>query len=148
MSALFQPFYQNPPTLTQPLTGWQAAIILTIPFYDGGLRYGLAKERAALTAEARSGVEATLRQARSEVRIAFDVLVRSDVALAAAHESARAAHVALDLTSLAYKAGASTNIEVIDAERAALDADTASAISEDTARQARLDLLAGSGRFP
>ena len=38
--------------------------------------------------------------------------------------------------------------EVIDAERQARDAETQAAIAEDTARQARLDLLAASGRFP
>ena len=45
-------------------------------------------------------------------------------------------------------AGANTNIEVIDAERTALDANTNAAVAEDAARQARFDLLAASGRFP
>jgi len=49
---------------------------------------------------------------------------------------------------MAYKAGASTNLEVIDAERQARDADTAVAVAEDSLRQARLDLLIASGRFP
>jgi outer membrane protein TolC len=43
---------------------------------------------------------------------------------------------------------ASTNIEVIDAERRARDAQTTAVIADDTARQARLDLLAATGRFP
>ena len=56
--------------------------------------------------------------------------------------------LALRLSELAYRAGATSNLEVIDAERASRDADTAAAIAEDAARQARLDLLAASGRFP
>ena len=44
-------------TLSQPLTGWQAQLILTIPFYDGGFRYGAAHERRVLTEEARINVE-------------------------------------------------------------------------------------------
>ena len=41
-----------------------------------------------------------------------------------------------------------TFLEVIDSERAARDAETQAAVAEDAARQARLDLLAASGRFP
>ena len=39
-------------------------------------------------------------------------------------------------------------LEVIDAERRSRDAETAAVVAEDAARQARLDLLAASGRFP
>ena len=63
-------------------------------------------------------------------------------------QSAEFAKQALSLANLAYRAGATTNLEVIDAERQARDADTRAAIAEDLARQARLDLLAASGRFP
>ena len=72
----------------------------------------------------------------------------ADAALEAARAAASLAGQALDLATLAYRAGATTNIEVIDAERRARDADTAVAIAEDNARQARLDLLAASGKFP
>jgi outer membrane protein TolC len=51
-------------------------------------------------------------------------------------------------TNLAYHAGATTNIEVIDAERRARDADSAVIIAEDNVRQARLDLLVAAGQFP
>jgi outer membrane protein TolC len=142
------PFYQNPATLTQPLTGWQVQLVLTIPLYDGGLRYGQANERGVLRDEARVQLEATLRQARSEVRTAFEELRRADAALAAARQAAQLARQSLDLAQLAYRAGAFTNIEVIDAERTARDADTAVAVAEDGARQARLDVLAATGRFP
>jgi outer membrane protein TolC len=143
-----QPFYQNPPTLVQPLTGWQAQLLLTIPIYDGGLRYGLAAEREALSNEARAQYEALLRQARSDVRLAFESVKRAEAALAAATNAARLARSALELATMAYQAGATTNIEVIDAERRARDAETNVAIAEDGARQARVDLLAATGRFP
>ncbi|MCU1282965.1 MAG: outer rane efflux protein, partial [bacterium] len=73
---------------------------------------------------------------------------RSTTSLAAAREAAQNAADALNLTTLGYRAGASTNIEVIDAERAARDAGTAVAIAEDTWRQALLALLIATGRFP
>jgi outer membrane protein TolC len=144
----FQPFFQSPESLTQPKTGWQAQLVLTIPFYDGGLRYGLADERASLSAEAHAQYEGIVRQARSDVRIAFESVKRAEAALAAAVNAARLARSALDLATLSYRAGATTNLEVIDAERAAHAADTAAAVAEDQAGQARIDLLAASGRFP
>jgi outer membrane protein len=73
---------------------------------------------------------------------------RAEASLAAATNAARLAKSALELATLAYQAGATTNIEVIDAERRARDAETAAAVAEDNARQARVDLLAATGRFP
>ena len=148
LDAVAQPFYQNPATLTLPTTGWQAQLVLRIPLYDGGLRYGLEHEREALFAESKAKLEGQLRQARSEVRVAFEAVQRTDEALVRAREASALAEESLQLSQLAYRAGATSNIEVVDAERRARDAETEAAIAEDSARQARLDLLAASGRFP
>jgi outer membrane protein TolC len=123
-------------------------VLLTIPFFDGGKRYGVAEERKALEAEARATLDGALRQARSEVRTAFEDMRRADEGLVSAREAAKLARDVLELAQLAYQAGATSNLEVIDAERRAHDADTAFAVAEDASRQARLDLLAASGRFP
>ena len=141
-------FYQDPPSLTVPQTGWQAQLILTVPLYDGGLRYGQQAEREAILNSAKIARDAALRQARSEVRTAFDAVGRADDALTLARDAARLARESLDLATIAYRAGATTNLEVVDAERRSRDAETQAAIAEDVARQARLDLLAASGRFP
>jgi outer membrane protein TolC len=148
LTGLAQPFYEDPATAAFPRTGWQAELVLTVPIYDGGLRYGQEHERQALADEARLNAEQTLRQARSDVRVAFEEMQRADIALDQANQSAAFAKRALELANIAYRAGATTNLEVIDAERAALDAENAAAIAEDGARQARLDLLSASGRFP
>ncbi len=143
-----QPFYQNPPTLTQPLTGWQAQLVLSLPLFDGGLRYGARRERSALADEARLQLDGALRQARADVRSAAVGIRQADRALDAAREAARLADEALSLAQTAYREGASTNLEVIDAERRARDAATAVVVAEDAARQGRLDLLIASGRLP
>jgi outer membrane protein TolC len=147
LSGVFQPFYQKG-QLTQPASGWQAQLILTVPFYEGGLRYGQAAERHAVAAEARTQLEGALREARADVRGAFAAVRRADLGLVAAQRAATLARSALELSTLAYRAGATTNLEVIDAERRARDAETAAVVAEDTARRARVDLLAASGRFP
>jgi outer membrane protein TolC len=148
LTGVFEPFYQNPPTLTVPQTGWMAQLILTAPIYDGGLRYGQRRERSALEREARAQLEATLRQARSEVRVAFEAVREADEALLSAHQAAKLAKEALELAITAYRAGTTTNLELIDAERQSRNAAAEAALAEDTARQARLELLTAAGHFP
>jgi outer membrane protein TolC len=148
LTGTFTPFYSDPATVLYPTTGWQAQLVLTLPFYDGGLRYGQQKERALTRDEARVQLEATLRQARSDVRTAFEELRHADATLDAARRASELARRGLDLAQVAYRAGATTNLEVIDAERTARDSETAVAVAEDGARQARLDLLSATGRFP
>ncbi len=148
LTATFEPFFWDPTSVTQPQSGWQALFVLSLPIYDGGVRYGLAKQRASIRDEAQTSLDATLRQARSDVRTAFEEVRRADAALKSSRQAADLAETALQLAEIAYRGGAATNIEVIDAERTARDAETAVAVAEDAARQARLDLLAATGRFP
>lgn len=148
LTGQFQPFYQTPSTLTMPQTGWQAMLMFTMPLYDGGARYGAHDERKILRDQAELTIANLMRQARSEVRIAFEAQRGAEAELDAARAAAQAAHDAEQMAQLAYQAGASTNLEVVDAERQARDADTAVAVAEDSLRQARLDLLIASGRFP
>jgi outer membrane protein TolC len=148
LSLTAQPFYQDPATTSVPQWGFQGVALLSWNLYDGGLRYGLAKERAAVVREAKASVEGGVRQAQADVRAADEELRRSAASLAAARDAAKLATESLQLTNLAYRAGASTNIEVIDAERRARDADTVVTQAEDAWRQATLDLLLANGRFP
>ena len=80
--------------------------------------------------------------------LAFSHLGDAQEALSSAREAASQARQALTFATLNYRGGASTNIEVIDAERRARDAETQAAIAEDTVRNAQLDLLSASGRLP
>jgi len=148
LNAMAQPFYQNPASFITPKTGWQAQLVLTVPLYDGGLRYGHADERAAVSEEAQATLDGLLRQARSEVRTAFSAVMSAEATLSSNRRAARLADQALQLAILAYRAGATGNLEVIDAERRARDASIQVAVGEDGLRQTRLDLLAASGRFP
>jgi outer membrane protein TolC len=148
LTGVAEPFSQTPATPTIPSSGYQLELILTLPLYDGGLRYGQARERDALAVEARIGEEAQLRQARSDVRAAFEALKRADDALRSSRDAAKLAGQALDLANLAYTAGATSDLEVIDAERAARDAATQAELAADASRQARLNLLSATNHFP
>jgi outer membrane protein TolC len=150
LSAVLQPFYNSttPFITTVPQTGWQAQLVLTLPIFDGGTRYGLRRERSALYEESKAQLEGLLRQARSDVRGSFEAVRRADESVRSARQAARLAHDALEMTMLAYREGATNDLEVVDAQRRARDADVAALSAEDTARQARIDLLAASGKFP
>ena len=140
--------------LTQPGTAfalphsWEGQLLFTLPIYEGGLRVAQRHEREALVKEAEANLSGSKVQARSDVRIASEAIRLADQGLVSARNAARQAHDALDIVNLSYNAGASTSLEVIDAQRRARDADTSVAVAEDAARQARLDFLVGSGRFP
>jgi outer membrane protein TolC len=144
-----EPFYQNPPIIpTTPMRGYALELLLTVPLYDGGLRYGEHRERDALREEASVADEAGLRQARSDVRAAFEATRRANDGLRSSRDAAKLAAHALDLANAAYRAGAVTNIEVIDAEQQARDTATQEEAAANTSRQARLTMLTATGRFP
>lgn len=142
------PFYNEPSSLSTLKTGWQIQAVLSWYLYDGGARYGRTHEREALLEQARINLDTTLRQANSDVRAALDNVERTTAAVERQRNSANLAEDAMRLADIAYRAGSTTNLELIDAQRRARDAETLANIAEDNQRQAYIDLLAASGRFP
>jgi outer membrane protein len=143
-----QVFYQNPASVTTPQTGWQVQFVLSVPIYEGGLRVSQQAEREALARAARAALDGTLRQARSDVRLAMEEVSRQEGALGSARVAAERARSVLDLQTQAYRAGAANDLDVTTAQQQSRDADLAAVIAEDGVRQARLDLLAAIGQFP
>jgi outer membrane protein TolC len=131
-----------------PPSGWVAQFLLTFPIFEGGLRPAQTKERGALAREAEEALQGVVRQARSEVRLSFEGMRYAYAGYDAARRGAESAVAALELANQAYRAGATSNLELIDAERRARDAATTAVIAEDAVRQANLDLLSAAGRFP
>lgn len=148
ISGSFAPFFQNPPSIVQPLLGWQARIDLGWMLFDGGLRYGQKQERTALYEQSKTNLWSSQLQARAEVRAASYALAQARETVDTARSAARYASQAAEMARLAFRAGATSNMEALDAERRARDADTQLAQAEDAVRQAHLDLLIASGRFP
>jgi outer membrane protein len=142
------PYYNEPSSFSTLKTGWQIQALLGWYLFDGGARYGRTHEREALLEQARINLDTTLRQANSDVRAAVDNVERTTAAVERQRNSARLAEDAMNLADIAYRAGATTNLELIDAQRRARDAETLANIAEDNQRQAYIDLLAASGRFP
>jgi outer membrane protein TolC len=148
ITASFAPIYTYPGTVFTPTLSWEGQLSLTVPFYDGGTREGVLREHRALRDESDFNLESLERQAASDIRVGGESVQRNTEALRRARHAAELAHEAVKIAELSYEAGATTNIELIDAERRARDADTAAAVLEDAARQARIDLLFAAGELP
>jgi outer membrane protein len=127
---------------------WSTSLQVSIPLFDGWQRRGEARERQALLDIVRSERSDAERQAVSEIRTAREAIQAGERALVHARAAATQAAEVLRITDTAFREGATTNIEVIDAQRRARDAETAAAVAEDTLRRAQLELLGAVGRFP
>jgi outer membrane protein len=144
----FTPQYLNPSTLFSPTWSTRTVIGVDVNIFDSGLRAARKAERAADFSRVQFEGIQTRRQAASEIRTADEAVRIAERAVSATRAAADQARQVVDITNVAFRAGATTNIEVIDAQREARDADNAAASAEDTLRRARLDLLVSTGRFP
>ena len=148
LTGIFAPVFQQPGSVFTPEASWRALLQFSVPLFDSGLRKGRRLERQAALQQSEVTLSAAEREAASEVRAAYESVRRSERVLQSTRDAATQAAQVLEITNISFRAGATTNIEVIDAQRRARDADTAVAIAEDSVRRARLDLLNALGRFP
>lgn len=144
----FSPVAVAPAGLFQPGGSWSFAVNFTQPIFDGGQRRALLRQRQTAVEESKLAFINLEIQARSDVRVARDSIQYLERALAIARTSADQANEVVRITTSAFEFGATTNIEVIDAQRVARDTETAAALAEDAVRRAKLDLLIALGRFP
>jgi outer membrane protein TolC len=148
VSALFSPEIVAPSGLFANARSWRASVLFSLPLWDAGQRRGQARERQAFVDAVRADRSDAERRATSEIRTAREAVASSERALAHARRAAEQANQVVQITDVAFREGATTNIEVIDAQRRARDAETVAAIAEDAVRRARLELLTATGRFP
>jgi multidrug efflux system outer membrane protein len=148
VEALFQPSTVYPAQLFLPQNTWRFTTQTTIPLFDAGQRAATKGQRQADVEQASATLAGATTRASSEVRAAREAVASGERSLAAARAAADQARQVVQITNVSFRAGASTNIEVIDAERAARNADIAAAIADDQLRRARLELLNALGKFP
>jgi outer membrane protein TolC len=148
LNGIFEPVFQQPGSVFTPEASWRVRLQFSVPLFDSGLRQGRKLDRQAVLRQSEVVLDAARRDALSEIRTAREGVRRSERVLQAARDAAAQAAQVLEISNISFRAGATTNIEVIDAQRRARDADTVVAIAEDGVRQARLNLLNALGRFP
>lgn len=148
LQGVFTPQVTYPSQFFLPSKSWRAVFFLAVPVFDSGLRAGVQQERVSSLDAARAVSAGALTQARAEVRTAREAGRSAERAVTSANAAADQARRVLEIVTISFKAGATTSLDVIDAERRARDTDNAAAIAEDVLRRAKLDLLAALGRFP
>ena len=147
-TASFEPQLLTPAGLFAPSRSWRGFVQFSVPVLDGGTRRVAKRQREITLGTARIQLTDVELRARSELRAAEAAVESTERALQHARLAAQHAAEVLTITDIAFRAGATTNIELVDAQRRTRDADTAAAQAEDRVRQARLDLLVALGRFP
>jgi outer membrane protein TolC len=144
----FDPTYIVPAGLFQQKASWTLRVTFAQQILDGGQRRGQKAQREAAVEQSKDATAAVENQARSDIRLAQESVASLQRALTSSRTAVDQANDVLQITNTAFQVGATTNIEVIDAERTARDAETSAAIAEDAVRRAKLDLLVALGRFP
>jgi outer membrane protein TolC len=148
LEGVFLPQTTYPAQVFVPANSWRLLFQLSVPLFDSGQRRGVRAERQAALNISRATLVGATTQAAAEIRAAREAVHSAERGLTSARAAADQAQQVVDIVNVSFRAGAATNIEVIDAERRARDTDTAVAVAEDTLRRARLELLTALGRFP
>ncbi|HEV3057309.1 MAG TPA: TolC family protein [Vicinamibacterales bacterium] len=148
VDAIFQPSSTFPAQFFLPQNSWRFLIQANIPIFDSGQRGSVKAQRQADLERTRAVLAGAMTEANSEVRAAREAVASGERLLVSARAAADQAQQVVVITNVSFRAGAATNIEVIDAGRVARDTDTAVAVAEDQLRRARLELLNALGRFP
>jgi len=146
--ATFDPQSLVPASIFSSARSWRFLVSFSAPVFDSGQRRGQKRVREASYNLARLTLTGRQIEARSEVRMAQEAVRRTERVLTSLRSAANQADEVLKITTFAFEAGATTNLEVIDAQRQARDADTNAVLAEHALRRAQLDLLTALGRFP
>jgi outer membrane protein TolC len=147
-SGIFEPQTTYPKQFFIPANSWQALVQGNILLFDSGYRAGEKVVRQAAVKTARAKVEDKTTNISSEVRTSRQAVASAERVLATERVAADQANQVVALVNISFRAGASTNIEVIDAQRRARDAATNVAVAEDAVTRARFNLVNALGRFP
>jgi outer membrane protein TolC len=94
---------------------WQIGLALSVPLYDGGLRYAYLKEAKSKIREATIKIEETEKVIASEIRQLWLKMEMAEANLIKSRRSVELAKEQVDLAKAAFEAGTSTNLEVLDA---------------------------------
>jgi outer membrane protein TolC len=148
LQAVFQPSATYPSQFFTPTASWRALLQFDVPIFDNGGRAAERRIRQTAVDTLKAQIAARTTEIASAERAAREAVASAERELVSVRAAAAQAEEVVTIVNISFRAGAATNIEVIDAERRARDADTSVAVSEDALRRARFDLLNALGRFP
>jgi len=130
------------------VSSWNIEGVLTVPLWDGGVRYGSLRQMRALEDEARQTLESTRRQAVVQVEQARrSVTVAENASLVAKNAQILAAENDR-LTRVGYVEGQGTSLELVTAASALREADITLALRQFDLVKARVTAILSLANCP
>ncbi|MDC0706869.1 TolC family protein [Stigmatella sp. ncwal1] len=125
---------------------WSISAILSVPIWEGGLREGLVRERAALEAQASETLLRTGREVEVEVARARRSVEVSETLVKTATSAQELAERTDQLTRRAFEVGRGSSLELVQSGAALRQAQLALALREFELVQARLSAFLTEAR--
>jgi outer membrane protein TolC len=138
-------FASDEPYPTGDKTGWRVGVELTVPLYDGGLRYGKRDEAHAVvraarleSAQKRLVVQQEVANAEREIAVAVERLRLAETRVRLARDAAASAQ-------RSFVAGIASALDVLDANDKLFQAEVALATERAHKAQAKIELKRALG---
>jgi outer membrane protein TolC len=130
-----------------PNLGYFITANLTIPIFDWGVRRSKVKQSQIHEQQARVELSQTQRQLVTNLYLYYNEAMVALASVDSLRHTADLASESLRLTNLRYQAGESTSLEVVDAQKTALDARNAYDDAQNRYRVALATLQNLTGAF-
>ena len=125
---------------------WTIAGVLTVPFFDGGFRYGALRDTRAQVDESLQRLEAARRNATVQVRQARRSVEVAEESRKVAERSRDLARETERLSRVAFQAGTGTSLDLIESGRQLRQAESQLALQEFGLVQSRMVALLALSR--
>jgi outer membrane protein, multidrug efflux system len=135
---------------TNPFGGkneaWTIAGVLTVPFFDGGVRYGALRDTRAQADQSEQRLEAARRTAIIQVTQARRSVDVADESRRVAERARDLAHETERLARVSFQAGTGTSLDLIESGRRLREAESQLALQEFNLIQSRIAALLALSR--
>ena len=150
LSGSIQPSYIHSSSSSGSLTSWSFGPALNLPIFDGGsLRAGV-KSAESTSRQNYLAWQQTVRQAVEQVENALSAVTRDAQTISALRAQVKSYQEALQLSTASYKDGASSLLDVLDAQRnvTAAQQSLAQAVQQNARDYISLNVAIGAGYVP
>ncbi|MFS8048468.1 efflux transporter outer membrane subunit [Rhizobium sp. BR 314] len=151
LSGSISPSYiRNSGSTSGNLTSWSFGPTLNLPIFDGGALRAGVKNAQSSSRENYLAWQQTVRTAIQQVEDALSAVTRDAQTVAALHAQVKSYQEALQLSTASYKDGASSLLDVLDAQRnvTAAQQSLAQAVQSSANNYISLNVAIGAGYVP
>ena len=150
LSGAISPSYIHTSARSGGLTSWSFGPSLNLPIFDGGALRAGVKTAESSSREQYIVWQQTVRTGIQQVEDALSAVTRDAQTVAALHAQVKSYQEALQLSTASYKDGASSLLDVLDAQRnvTAAQQSLAQAVQQSAIDYISLNVAIGAGYVP